>query len=94
MVTPSSSGTISQSSHGALVPVFVPVFFSTKVSTTLWRSGDARVASSTAASRISPSSPSSGNLAPAVMKYWMTPVSWQLGRSSLAAASWFSAIER
>jgi hypothetical protein len=76
-----------------LVPVLVPVFFSSKVSTALWRSGDPRVRLGGVA-QDAPSSPSSGNFAPAVMKYWITPVSWQLGRSSLSAASWFSAIDR
>src|SRR5574338_297375 len=89
MVAVSESGTISQSSQGILEPVLVPVFFSSKVSTALWRRGPILVAPRVAFCRISSSSPRRGNLAPAEMKYWMTPVSWQLGRSSLSAACWF-----
>ena len=48
MVQLSLSGTISQSIQGIRVPVFVPVFFSVKVSTALWRKGDFWVASSVA----------------------------------------------
>jgi hypothetical protein len=82
-----------QSSQGIWVPVLVPVFFSSKVSTALWRSGPSRVAPASASRSTSSSSPSNGNCAPASMKYWITPVSWQLGRSSLSAASWLPCIE-
>ncbi|MNC72341.1 hypothetical protein D3C75_1233800 [compost metagenome] len=60
---------ISQSSHGIFEPVLVPVFFSIKVSTALWRRGPLMVASRVAFSRMLSSSPNSGNRAPALMKY-------------------------
>ncbi|EJT83922.1 hypothetical protein PPS11_28438 [Pseudomonas putida S11] len=55
---------ISQSSHGIFEPVLVPVFFSMKVSTALWRSGPWMVASLVAFSRMPSISPSSGKRAP------------------------------
>lgn len=74
------------------MPVFVPVFTSSKVSTVLWRSGAVRVAVPTACRKICGSRSRRGNPSPTRAMICTRPVSWQDGRSSSAASSWLRRI--
>ena len=79
---------MSHHTVGVPLPTFLPVLYSSKVSTELWRRGASKVAFTTASFSRASSSLMSGKPVPHFTQNWSTPVSWQEGRSSFTASSW------